>query len=368
MEAYVALRRLLGPLAFAGMTLSWIPLRAASPAKDAFQRTRSPLAERVWFIQRPVATDAPFEGNTTVFEQGDGYVVVDAGGSPVAGEHIVRLIRELGPKPVKLLVYTHYHGDHNLGAGAFLKAWPGLRILSTEATRANMTGPAMDYVKTYSASYQGMVDFGRKRLEDPAVGASERDGWKRFVEAGPSMVEGYRNLAAFPATETFTDALLLHDEKVPLEIRFLGRANTDGDAIVWAPRQRILVTGDVVVHPVPYASACFPGEWIQVLSRLKAYPFAFLVPGHGEVQRDAAYLDTLARVLGDLRSQVAPLVKEGLDLEQVRKRLDLTALRRAFVRDEDGWGRFLLAAVFTGDIVKNAYQEAKGLPIVQGGA
>ncbi len=344
-------------------------LAAAPPAPvDGFARVRVQVADHVWLIHRPVATDAPFEGNTTVFEQEDGYVVVDAGGAPPAGDHIVRLIRELGPKRVKALVYTHYHGDHNLGAGAFLAAWPGLQIISTAATRANMTGPAMAYVKTYSTSYAGMVDFGRKRLDDPAVPASEKEGWARFVAAGPGMVAGYRDLAVHPAGLTFTTGITLQDPVTPLEITFLGRANTDGDAIVWAPRQRVLASGDIVVHPIPYASACFPGEWIEVLRRIKAYDFAVLVPGHGEPQKDRAYLDKLIWVLGELRGQVAPLVKDGLDLEQVRARLDLARLRRAFVADEDGWGRFVMGAVFLGDIVKNVYQEAKGIPIVQGGS
>lgn len=352
--------------------LAGLLILAAAPAglhaRDGFARERVKLTDRVWLIHRPGATDPPFEGNTIVFEQSDGYVVVDAGGAPPAGVHIVRLIRELGPKRVKVLVYTHYHGDHNLGAGAFIQAWPDLQILSTERTRANMTGPPMAYVKTYSASYAGMLDYGAKRREDPAVTASERAGWDRFLAAGPGIVAGYKNLRVYPATLTFTDRVTLPDAEAPLEISFLGLANTDGDAIVWAPRQRVLATGDVVVHPIPYASASFPGPWIQVLDKLKAYPFSWLVPGPGEVQTDAAYVDLLKGTLAGLRAQVAPLVQEGLTLDQVRARLDLTAIRRAFVRDEDGWGRFVLGAVFLGDIVKNTYQEAKGLPIVQGGA
>jgi len=351
-----------------GSALTLLAALAPLGAVDGFRRERVPITDHVWLIHRPVATDAPFEGNTVVFEQSDGFVVVDAGGSPAAGENIVRQIRDLGPGRVKALVYTHYHGDHNLGAGAFLKAWPGLQIISTERTRANMTGPAMNYVKTYAASYAGMVDYGRKRMEDPAVPATEREGWARFVAAGPGMVEGYRDLRVYPATLTFTDRITLQDAQTPLEIRFPGRANTDGDAVVWAPRQRVLAAGDIVVQPIPYASACFPAEWGEVLKLLGSYDFAYLVPGHGEVQRDRAYLDRLGWALAELRALVAPLVKEGLTLEQVRARLDLTPIRRAFVPDGDGWGRFVMGAVFLGDIVKNVYQEAKGLPIVQGGS
>ena len=43
-----------------------------------------------------------------------------------------------------------------------------------------------------------------------------------------------------------------------MRLRFLGRANTEGDAIAWLPRQRIVMTGDVVVSPTPFGFFSFP--------------------------------------------------------------------------------------------------------------
>src|SRR5690242_11588527 len=109
-------------------------------ASDGFVRQTVQVAPNVHLIYRPVAINAPYEGNSIVIEQSDGLVVVDAGGSPPSGEYIVAEIKKFSNKPVKDLIYTHYHGDHNLGAGAFLKAWPNLTIISTAATKANMSG------------------------------------------------------------------------------------------------------------------------------------------------------------------------------------------------------------------------------------
>jgi glyoxylase-like metal-dependent hydrolase (beta-lactamase superfamily II) len=86
-----------------------------APAADCFARRTRKVTDHVWVIDRPSPTDALFEGNTTVIELEHALVVVDAGGSRAAGEHIVREIRALSPKPVRTLVYSHYHGDHNLG-------------------------------------------------------------------------------------------------------------------------------------------------------------------------------------------------------------------------------------------------------------
>jgi len=338
---------------------------AAAP-EGAYARVVRLVAEHVWLLERPVPTDAPFEGNVEVVEQSDGLVVIDAGGSPIAGRDIVRRLHSLSRKPVKAIVYTHYHGDHNLGAGELLAAWPRAQVISTARTRENMVGPPMAYIRTYAKSYGDMVAYARNQAAVDSLPAALRAGWARFAAAGPEMVAGYTGLRAFPATITFTDRLSLPDSLAPVELMFLGRANTDGDAIAWLPRQRVLVTGDIVVHPIPYASACFLGEWIDVLERVKAFDFRFLVPGHGEVQQDRAYVDRLIAALTEVRARVGPLAREGRTLDEVRREVDLRDLQDGFSGD-DAWMRFVMRAVFLGDVVKNAWQEARGDSIVQGG-
>ena len=51
----------------------------------------------------------------------------------------------------------------------------------------------------------------------------------------------------------FEETLRLSRGDRTIEIRHLGQGNTAGDAIVWLPEERVLITGDVVVHPIPFA-------------------------------------------------------------------------------------------------------------------
>src|SRR4051812_40025578 len=162
----------------------------AAQAARGFARQTVAVAPRVHLIFKPHPTDPPFEGNVVVIEQSKGLVVVDAGGSPVSGRNVVARIRKLTKKPVRWLVYTHYHGDHNLGAGAFRAAWPGVVIVSTAKTRENMTGPPMAYVRTYAKSYGDMADFAASQAADPKQPPAVRDGWARTAKAGPGMVAG----------------------------------------------------------------------------------------------------------------------------------------------------------------------------------
>ncbi|MDP3749637.1 MAG: MBL fold metallo-hydrolase [Phenylobacterium sp.] len=340
-------------------------LAAPLTPAQVFARQTYAVAPHIWLIAKPAVTDPPFEGNVVVIEQARGLVVVDAGGAPVSGQAVVAEIRKLTGKPVTWLVYTHYHGDHNLGAGAIRAAWPGVQIVSSTRTRENMTGPPMAYVATYAKSYGDMAAFAAARAEDAKLPQALRDGWRRTAQAGPAMVEAYSDLKPHPADLTFESRINLADEIAPVEIAYLGRANTDGDVVVWAPRQRVLAAGDIVVAPIPYAAHTFPGDWVEVLRKLKAYDFKVLVPGHGAPQTDRAYLDRLIAALERVRAQVALLAKAGVPLEEVRKRLDLEPIRKAFAGD-DPWLRFVLAVVFTGDLISNAYKEARGETVVQG--
>ena len=72
-----------------------------------------------------------------------------------------------------------------------------------------------------------------------------------------------------------------------------------------------------------------------------------------------------ASKLENRRSQVAPLARQGMPVDQIAKQTDFERLKASFAGD-DPWLRSLLGAFFLGSIVKNAAAEARGEPIVQG--
>ncbi|HEY8573640.1 MBL fold metallo-hydrolase [Phenylobacterium sp.] len=328
-----------------------------------FARETLQVAPRVHLIHKPAVTDPPFEGNVTVIEQRDGLVLVDAGGAPPSGRAVVAQVRKLSRKPVKWIVYTHYHGDHNLGAGEVLKAWPQAVVVSTAKTRENMTGAPMAYVAGYAKSYGDMADLAATQAADAKLPEALRAGWRRTAAAGPGMIAGYSGMAAVPASRTFTNRFYIADADAPVEVMFLGRGNTDGDAVVWLPKQKVLASGDLVVAPIPYAAHTYPGEWIATLKKLQAIDFQVLIPGHGAPQGDRAYVGKLIAALETVRGQVAPL--KDLPLAEVRKRVNLTSVKAGFTGD-DPWLGFLIDAVFTGDLISNAWREARGEHVVQG--
>ena len=169
-----------------------------------------------------------------------------------------------------------------------------------------------------------------------------------------------------PADLTFDDRLILHRGGRDIEVRYFGKANTDGDAVVWLPQDKVLVSGDIVVNPIPYGIGSFPREWIAALQAVSALPFDTLVPGHGEVLHDRAYLEQLVSTLTVIREQVAASVARGLDLEATRKALDTSSFEAAYTLN-DPLRKPLFDAWWVQPIARSAWLEARGEPIVQSG-
>lgn len=165
-------------------------------------------------------------------------------------------------------------------------------------------------------------------------------------------------------TETFEHELAINDRDVPVRMMFLGRANTEGDAIAWLPKQKIVASGDIVVSPYPFGFGSYSGDWIQTIGKIKALGFTTLIPGHGLPMSDASYLDKLIAALTDLRSQIFPLAKAGMSLDDVKKKVDFSKSIELFgntPRDKAN-----LQGLFFDPMIGSVYKEAKGIAILQG--
>ena len=94
------------------------------------------LVDGVYVAVRPDVFRQPVEGNLVFIVNAEDVVVVDAGGTTASAESAIKLLRSVTDKPVRYLVNTHWHGDHNLGNAAFLKAYPGVEIVAHPNTIA----------------------------------------------------------------------------------------------------------------------------------------------------------------------------------------------------------------------------------------
>ena len=321
---------------------------------------------------RPISS-VPAISNVSIIEQSDGIVVIDSGATAAHGRRIVAFVRSLTDKPVKAVVITHWHNDHPLGISAIREAWPGVRIIATERTRAGLIGPASTSVglrpdERFDTMILNQISDSQARIaalrSNPANTDAQRERYDRMAREMHAFGLDFRGTYLVPPTETFDRELLIDDAERPVRLRFLGRANTEGDAIAWLPRQRIVMTGDVVVSPTPFGFFSFPEDWIGVLEQLKALDYALLIPGHGEPQADTLYLDRLTATIADIRAQVGPLARQGLSLDEVRERVDFSAQTEIFGTTPRL--RLGFESYWLNPMVENAWKEARSEAIVQG--
>jgi glyoxylase-like metal-dependent hydrolase (beta-lactamase superfamily II) len=363
-----------GRLLAAAIVLALSGCATATPippteALHPFLQIPERVASGVTVLRQAQTNYAGVVGNVTIIEQSEGVVLVDSGSSYGDGARVAAAVRRATPKPVTAVIITHWHNDHPLGLAAILDAWPTAQIISTEAARASLENglttvpldPGAEWETRRRDQLHGYIAQLEPQTQDPNLSQQERDGWARALSALAIREVDVAGTRLVLPTRTFTDRLTLDDRRTPIEVRFEGRANTDGDAIVWLPRQRVLIAGDTVVWPVPYNFAMYPTDNIATLGRLRAFDYAALIPGHGQVQRDKAYLDLLIEFTRTVRDDVARRAREGATLEQVTEQLTLDAYVQRFAGD-DPWARYWFDRYSRAPLIESAYREARGEP------
>jgi cyclase len=295
--------------------------------EDPRAHTWEKLGEGIYAFISPLGISPLVSGNSLVVIGDDSVLVVDTGQFPSLARAEIAKIRQLTVLPVRYIVTTHWHPDHWTGNAEFARAYPGVSIISTSNTRTLAQTRGAQYVSSeYTAKVLDSVDKALARgthSDGKALLPSElpylemaKIQLKRFGTELAGAAPIYPNV-------TFSDSLDIYLGSRLVQIRFLGRGNTGGDAVVFVPDAKVLATGDLVVNPFPYGTGSFYSEWLSTLHRLLALEAQIIVPGHGTIERDDSYVRHLVQLIESVQSQVATAIKEGVSLEDTQKRVTL---------------------------------------------
>jgi len=225
--------------------------------------------------------------NSTAIVGPEGVILVDAGNAPEQGAQLLAAIATLTPKPVRILVNTHWHFDHVNGNEPLSVA--GATVVAQTEVRTRM------------------------------ITEKNREVGPGF----PTLV--YKNAAlALPAI-TFDRELTLHsgDEEILLLHPAANKVHTDGDTVVYYRRANIVHTGDLFFNDVyPYIDVA-AGGWIdgliagcrEILARIDDK--TVVVPGHGPTT-DKKRLEAYVAMLEGISAKVTALVKAGKTLDEVK--------------------------------------------------
>ncbi|MCA8887502.1 MAG: MBL fold metallo-hydrolase [Parvularculaceae bacterium] len=310
---------------------------APAAAGDPFALDWRELGPGVYAGIRPVSYFQPVVGTSVIVVGDDGVLVFDPGGFPLQSERIADKIAEITDKPVTSIVISHWHGDHSFGLYKLLDRYPHAQVIAHEFTAKAFQSPLMDYAKPASEE-----DAARQKERLAKLLATGRNASGETLSQQQKAFYQYSldyfdlinaQIAAIKIpqpTRTFASSVTLDLGGRRVELHHFGKGNTKGDIVAYLPDARILLAGDVIVRPTPYGFGSYPEDWAGVLKRIKSLHVDMIVPGHGEVLTDAAYIDTLISTLTLVVDTVGKAVSDGLSLDETRTALDWSAIEPQF--------------------------------------
>jgi glyoxylase-like metal-dependent hydrolase (beta-lactamase superfamily II) len=328
------------------------------------------LAEGVHGIVWREPLRDPIEGNALIVINDEDVLVVDTALFPSTARRMAAEVQKLTRKPVRYVVNTHWHDDHHGGNQVYRELWPGVQFISHRHTRGDAIEQSHDPRPQNIERLRKTIPDLERWLETgedddgKAIDDARRERIENAIVFYRTAIEELESIEATPADLTFEDAIVLHRGDRTIEIRWLGLANTRGDVVVHLPRERIVATGDIIVHPIPFGFGSYYSDWIETLARIDGLGADVILPGHGEVQRDNDYLRRLQALLRDLVEQVDATVAEGATLEETQARVSLADWKERFAGDDDLKQRSF-AAFWVTPAVERAWRQAMGEPDTQ---
>jgi glyoxylase-like metal-dependent hydrolase (beta-lactamase superfamily II) len=271
------------------------------------------VAPGVYLFVSPPYGDAGLDGNAIAIVGGTGVLVFDTNGTPASAANVLAAIRKITPAPVRYVVNSHWHWDHWYGTEVYAGAYPGVKVIAHEKTKALMAGPAIEFnrpgLEQQLPAYVGMLE--KRSATDPAA--------RPAAEVARFFLEQKKNAHLVLPDTTYTDRLDLDLGGRRVQLLHYDRAITPGDTFLYLPAEKIVVTGDLLVNPITFGLSSYPTGWLKTLEGIDRLDASVLVTGHGDPLRDKTLLHATMSVLRELLKSGKDAKARGLDADQAKE-------------------------------------------------
>lgn len=263
------------------------------------------------FVTAPYG-DVGLDGNSVAIVGDDGVVVFDSNGTPAASAAVLQEIRKVTSAPVRYVVNSHWHWDHWYGTETYRNAFPDVHVVAHETTREMMLGPAIEFNRPgLDTQLPGYIASLEKRAASDAKLQPLLDEDRFFLDQKTHATLVVPDL-------TYSSELNLHVGGREVQVRHYDRAVTPGDTFIYLPKEKVLLTGDLLVNPVAFALSCYPSGWLATLEQMDALDATTIVPGHGKPLHDKTLLHAHMEAMRILLDVGKSAKARGLDPDQAR--------------------------------------------------
>ncbi len=334
-------------------------------AKDYGKVTGRKVAEGIYLFTTTPYGDAGLSGNSVAILSEDGVLVFDSNGTPETAATVLAEIRKLTDKPIRYLVNSHWHWDHWGGNQTYLAAFPLVQIITHEKTRELMlTVEPRWNAKGLKEDLPQFLDGFEKQI----AAAKAKNVPPERIKAAEERLAADRNFLAqklalhktFPNV-TFSDSMTIMLGGREIQVLH-ARAITPGDTYIYLPKEKVLITGDILLSPYPYSiGGTYPAEWLKTLQKFAALAPNVIIPGHGDAETNTDFLHSNIAMFQAVLQQVKDDKTKGLTIEQTleavgKQNAELAA--KIGITDTETTGAF--KAYFLDVFVKRAYRELDG--------
>jgi cyclase len=277
-------------------------------------------------------------GNSIVIVNENDVLVFDTFTRPSTARTVLAEIRKITDKPVRYVVNSHHHPDHWSGNEVYAEAFPNLEIIASEESRRYMMNIANAWPPVFTKNLQR----DQAALDQELSAGKDSDGAALTAEQrrkDEDDVRLEREFVAEAMTVKRTYPTLTYNERLTLhhggrEFRFMSVVgDADGTTVLYLPKEKILLTGDVISYPVPYVS--FPLRHAKSLRALAQLDTEVIIPGHGPAWHDRSFLNLQAELLESIVRQVDAAVQQGIvTVEEMQKLVNVEPLRVKFTHDD----------------------------------
>lgn len=311
-----------GPILVGRALLVGMLTLVGTVAQERPSPTRTEVAPGVHLFRTAPYGDIGLDGNSVAVIGSQGVLVFDTNGTPSAAAAVLAEIRTLTSQPVRYVVNSHWHWDHWYGTEVYTRAFPDVTVVAHEKTRAMMAGPAIEFnrpgLESQLPGYLATLEQRIAKAEAATPVPAELPRLKRALEDGRFFLGQKKAVRHTLPTLTFSRQLTLHLGDREVQVRHHDRAVTPGDAFLYLPKERIVITGDLLVNPISFALSSYPSGWLRTLEHIDGLDATVIVPGHGEPLADKALLRATMGVFRALIAQGAAARARGLGPDAAR--------------------------------------------------
>ncbi len=286
--------------------------------------------------------------NSILLEGTDGVVILDTMESAEAATSVKEAFSGITTKPVKAIIYTHFHTDHINGTRV-LAGEDRPEIYAHETTLYHIDR-GLNLTRDINFK-RAMRQFGVFLPEEALINAG----------IGPRLVFSAEAKNAFVRpTKTFSGEFMELDVAGLRLLRIHAPGETPDQVAVWLPEKRVLMPADNFYKSFPNLYAIRGTAyrdvmlWVRSLDKMRQLNAQFLVPHHTRpIAGQRAVLEALTDyrdAIQFVHDQTIRWMNRGLTPEEIVERVKLPAhlAEKPYLKEYYGTVAWSVRAVFDG--------------------